>query len=434
MVKLLMTLLLTVSLAKVSKPSPTIPIQNEILSPSGQTLKDAIDAALKRSESINIQKELATQAQEAKSQAVGAFMPTITGSGNWPHQNLPQSGVTVDNQRTLKLMGDQPLFRGLRDFATLRQKKFLVEAQQYAFAAAAKQLFFDVATAYYNVIMLASDESNYRREIEVNQKRLGELRHFIKIGRSRDTELLSFQANIANLEAQAESTHGQLESAKETLAFLTGWDRNSKLNDTESITARDLNSYLEKIEQRPDVRSAVSTSQANLEGISAARAGHLPSLDLLGNYYFDRPFYGTTQPDWDVQLALTIPIFEGGIVQSQVRQAQSVAVQYELLASQARRAAEQEIRQLYDTFTAGGKQISKLELAVQWSKKNYEATLRDYRNGLVTNLDVLEAITTYQDSQRLLDRQRFLVKTDGVKLQAAAGERAEINIQPEKEQ
>ena len=432
--------LLFIGLALTSSLVRAVP-SSLSLSPSSavpQDLKSAYMAALKRSETVDIQHEILNQVEENTTQARGAFWPTISGSGNWTHQHLPNATAapTVPNSgddlRTTKLTGDLPLFRGFKEYASLRQRKYLVAAQVETLKNAAKQLFYDVSQAYYNVMALQSDELNYKNEIEVNQKRLGELKHFLKIGRSRDTELLTFQANISSLEAQLENTHGQLEAAKDVLAFFTGWSRETPLQDSESVaTPAPLSEYLKHVEERPDIKSALAGAQASNEGIPMAKGGHWPSLDLVGNSYFDRPGQPSNESDWDVQLVLQIPLFEGGIVQSQVRQAKSVARQSELILSQSRRLAEEEIRTLYALFSGDQKQVGKLEETVSWSKKNYEAQLRDYRNGLVTNLDVLQAITTYQDSQRLLDRQRYNVHLDGVKLQAATAQRPEVNIDVE---
>jgi outer membrane protein len=127
---------------------------------------------------------------------------------------------------------------------------------------------------------------------------------------------------------------------------------------------------------------------------------------------------------------MTLPIFNGGIIQSQVRQAESVSRQYRLLLSQTRRVGEQEIHTFFDALVADRLRFLKLKELVQISKKNYETQTDYYRHGLVTNLDVLQAITTYQDSQRQLDHQKQTVRMDLVKLQAAVGERSEIKIEP----
>jgi outer membrane protein len=65
-------------------------------------------------------------------------------------------------------------------------------------------------------------------------------------------------------------------------------------------------------------------------------------------------------------------------------------------------------------------QLAALEKATEAARKNYEAQRHDYRLGLVTNLDVLQALTTFQENQRALDRARYTAKIDFFRLQAAA--------------
>ncbi|MDH4133774.1 MAG: TolC family protein, partial [Gammaproteobacteria bacterium] len=178
--------------------------------------------------------------------------------------------------------------------------------------------------------------------------------------------------------------------------------------------------YTANIETRPDVQSSQKRLAAARDNVKIAEGAHLPSLDLNGNYYFERPGY-LNEIKWDVQLALTVPLFAGGSTQSKVREAASQASQAELSSSQARRQAEQEIRSLYESVTFGLSQLAALEKATEAARKSYEAQRREYQYGLVTNLDVLQALTTFQQNQRALDRARFTVKFDYQRLQAAAG-------------
>jgi len=398
-----------------------------------KTLEECFQAALKRSEKVGVQDELLVQTKEGKTQAIGGLFPTISGTATYLHQPSPAelSATSPADQNTVKLSADQPLFRGLREFATIRQKDAQVGMQKFALQDAARQLFYDTTTAYYNVLALESDKNNYLNEIDVNNKRLKELQNFLRIGRSRLSEVLTQKANISSLEAQLMNTRGQLENAKEILAFLTGLDRDLILQDTGDMSddSKPLPYYLAKIEDRPDIKTAAESVHIYDEGISIAFGQHLPSIDLIGDYYPVKPGTQAQQNvNWDVQLVLSMPIFEGGVIQSQVRQATSVERQYELQLSQVRRSAEQEVRQFYDNFAADKTQVQKLDETVDLSKRNYEAELQDYRNGLVTNLDVLQAITTWQDAERASAHQKFVMKLDHTKLEAAAAQRKEIFI------
>ena len=173
------------------------------------------------------------------------------------------------------------------------------------------------------------------------------------------------------------------------------------------------------MERRPDVSASRQRLSAARENTKVARGAHLPSLDLNANRYLERTgnLRGST---WDVGIALTVPIYAGGLLQSKVSEAVSLRTQAELNASQVSRQAEQEIRSTYQSVVFDRSQLDALEKATASARKNYEAQRRDYRLGLVTNLDVLQALTAFQQNQLALDRARYTTKLDYLKLQAAA--------------
>jgi outer membrane protein len=163
------------------------------------------------------------------------------------------------------------------------------------------------------------------------------------------------------------------------------------------------------------------------ENVTIARGGHLPTLSAAGDYYLQRPGF-LSNVNWDAQVILTIPIFQGGIVQSQVRQAASLRKQNELTLSKARRLAQQQLTSYYSIYEADLLQIQKQQLATELAKKNYQVELRDYRFGLVTNIEVLQVLTTWQEGQRLLDKNLFQAKIDYLTLRAAA---AFVSVTPQ---
>jgi outer membrane protein len=269
-----------------------------------------------------------------------------------------------------------------------------------------------------------------------NEKRLQELNRFYKIGRAQLTDVLTFQSAIASLYNNLEMTRGQLAVAQEVLVYLTQWNRDALLQPEatlQSAPLADLNDYLTKVEQRPDVQSALANALAFEENVPIAFGAHLPSLNLNANYYLTRPQGILHNVNWDAQLALTVPLFQGGVVNSQVRQAHSIARQHSYLLSQTRRKADQEVRTFYAQLRADQKQVEKLEELVGISEKNVETEINYFRNGLVRNIDVLSAMTTYEDANRQLDHQRYVLLSDRAKLEAATGGRPEIRVEIEGE-
>jgi len=388
------------------------------------SLSECYRSALKRSETFGIQEQLLVQATELETQARAALYPELSANATFLRQQQPVPTVARE-QNTVKLTGTQPLFRGLREFAAIRQRGALSASQAALVADAARQLFYDVADAFYDVLALQADGVNFGNELEIARKRLKELEGFRRVGRSRASDVLSQRANIANLEAQLEATRAQLKIQRDVLAFLTGLESDTPLRDVEKApsAAIRLEGYLGGVAARSDLVAASYALRAAEASVSVARGLHWPTADLVGNYYFERP---ASLVKWDVSLVLSLPLFQGGATQSQVRQAVAVQEQVTLQESRARRLAEQEVRRFFERVSSGRVQLEKLSEYADLARQNHEAIRRDYSNGLVTNLDVLQATTTWQIAQRSKERQAFAVLDDFVKLQSAAGQRAEV--------
>ena len=387
------------------------------------TLDEYFAAALERSEVVATQVELIRQAEERHKQAGGALLPTVEGIGSYSWRDRASIDTTMNPVREphARIAATQPLFRGFREFAALRQARALIDAQSADYRQARVQLFKDVTQNFFDVLALEKDLVNLDEQIGHNLRREKELRDRARIGRTRTGEVLTVQAEISALRAQIQQLRAQLSAAREAFAFLSGLPAATPLRDTVALPdeAAPLEDLLARIEQRPDVRAAKQRVTAANENIDVARGAHLPSLDLHANRYLERR--GTlADVDWDVQLALTVPIYAGGATQSLVRESVSIRDQAELALSQVSRFAAQEIRALHQSVDLDRAQLEAFEMATEAARKNYEVQLRDYRLGLVTNLDVLQALTDFQENRRALDRARFAAKLNYLRLEAAA--------------
>ena len=399
----------------------------ELLQPAAAaealTLDDYFTQALARSEGIGIQDELIRQAQERVHQADAALYPTLTGfaSYSWQDTGARDSIQNPTRQRLARITASQPLFRGFREFAAVRQSRALVGAQDNDYSHARVQLFKDVAQNFYEVLAIEQDLASLGEQIDQYRQRAKELQGRVRIGRSRPGEVLTVQSVTSTLEAEIEQRKADLSVAREVFAFLSGLPAATPLRDTEVLPAHPgaLDQYLARVILRPDVKALQQRQTAAQENLGVARGAHLPSLDLNANRYLERSG-NLENVDWDVQLALTVPLYAGGSVQSRVREALSQSTQAELSASQVRRQAEQEIRSVYQSVLLDRVQLNALEKAADAARKNYSAQQRDYRLGLVTNLDVLQAQASFQENQRALQRARYAIKLNYLRLQAAA--------------
>lgn len=397
-----------------------LPTQNAF----SATLIEAYKSALSKSESLAIRLEEVVQAEEKLSQAKGSLFPTIAAVGTLQQQETPSSGAISSSpteQQTAKITATQPLFRGLREFAGLRYSKKTLESTREAIEAAKNQLYIDVADAFFTVVLLEKEIKNLANQKQLLEKRSKELKQRIKIGRSRLSEGLSLDTTLNTNEAVILATNVQLKSAREALSIVTGLPNDVVVSENGGYAKlASLEAYLSRIESRPDIKSTRAQVEAAEELVSVAKGAHLPTLDLNGNYYLKRP--GLLQDvHWDVQLVLTIPIFTGGTTQSQVREASSKLRQAEFSESLGKRTAESQIRSLYDEVKSYVGQIEVLSKATESAEKDYQEQLREYRLGLVNNLQVLQVQAGFRASQIALERARYNAQVQHAKLIAATG-------------
>ena len=394
---------------------------------SAVTLDEAYRAALSKSEVVGQSREQVVQAEERVSQLRGGLFPTLALNALHTIQPEPADPVARSfspaHQTTVNLGLTQPLFRGLREFAGLRQQRHLESAARAGESQSASRLYLDVAQTYLNVLSLEQDLKNLAEQSALYDERVAELGGRVQRGESAASEVLSAQSTQASVAAERRLVQGQLEAAREVFAFLTGLPATTELVDPDVLSAqgalRPLDDYLARVEERPDVKVADERRRAAEESVSVAWGAHLPTVDLVANYYFVRPGF-LKDLKWDVGFKATLPLWEGGATQARVREALSRKNEATLEHERLRRVASQEIRSLHQRLRARLEHLEKLKRSVELAEKNSVILRRDYRRGLSRNIDVQIALSEARVSRRSHDQAHFAAQLELLQLRAAA--------------
>lgn len=395
-------------------------------------MDQAFHSALEQSESVRQSQERVVQAQERVSQVKGGLFPDVSFNATYVLQPTPSDPIAAEfsppRQTTAQFSLVQPVFRGLREFAGLRQQKELASAEEARRQQSLQRLYQDVASSYLNVLALEQDVKNLEEQVTIYASQVTELRRRTRRGESGTSELLATEATQKTIAAELRLVRGQLEGARENFHSLTGLSREAELRDPKLVGEgknTKLESYLGRIESRPDLRAALDQSEAAQEAIWVARGAHLPTIDVAGNYYLKRPGF-LEDTKWDVAFRLTLPLFAGGTIQSEVREAASLDREAELELARLRRVAEAEIRAYYKTFRARVDHLALLKESVRIAERNVTVSQREFRRGLVRNIDVQSALAEYRNARRALDRSRFAAQLDFLNLEISAGFTPEI--------
>ncbi|MBI4309191.1 MAG: TolC family protein, partial [Candidatus Omnitrophica bacterium] len=264
----------------------------------------------------------------------------------------------------------------------------------------AKQLLFtDVSDAFYLLKSHQEDFSALQDIGKALQERITELKRRESLGRSRPSEVASTEVKLYQNEAEMESVSSQRDVARELLEFLIG-------KPIVSIAGGDIadgfgprEDYLAKADLRPDAQAAREALTVAQKKIAIARAGYFPAVDIVGNSYIKRA-QSFSSGNWDISLNITVPIFNGTQTAGAVKEARALAQEARLRLNQTRRQAGLDIENAHTRLSAYQKQGDAYKKALSAAQKNYELQMADYRNNLVNNLDVLQALEDMQDARR----------------------------------
>lgn len=375
---------------------------------SAVTLKEAFEAAKNNMESIKRAKSLQEASGELPTQARAALLPTISGVANETRIDEPTAPAGVNRafiltrQYSYALRMQQPILRGgvVSGYQLAKDQELLTQFQKDATVINLYQL---VINSYFQYYQAQNDVKNLNELLRLSSERVREIRARTSVGRSRRGELVQAEAQLLTAQSQIDQGNINFNRAKENLEFFTGID-NIELAPL-TIIPRELpgmTTYLDRVKTRPDLLASSQQVKIAERQIDVAKGGHYPQLDFVGNYYFDRTGALATS-EWDAALVLSVPLFQGGAVQSRVRASAEQKNAAMMDYKQSLRTAETDVTVLYQNYVQMHSQLDALKKAVDKAEEAYRLNRRDYEYGQVTNLDVLQSLNIFIETKRTFD-------------------------------
>ena len=383
-------------------PAVSFAAEPQAPAPAAQalTLTECYELALARSEELAIQQELIKESQGRFLQALSTVAPHVSFVSSDERQDASgESAFRLRNIPNRRFTFTQPLFTGFREFAAIAGSRAERRQRKDDRARAEQLLLVDVADAFHLLQEQREDLVTLEAVRTALSERIEELRQREQLGRSRQSELVSAQAQLRRTEAEIERVRSLDVTAQQLLEFLTGAHIQELAEEPGLPPIGQEADYLARVDERPDVRSADEAWRVARNQVRVTQSELWPAVDLEGNYYTKRA--GNSEGiDWDVLLTVDVPIFEGGQTLGRIKEQASRARQVKLRSDRTRRQARLDIQNVYAKLQAAVKRSAALELALQSAEENYRLQAEDYRLSLVNNLDVLQALQTLEDARR----------------------------------
>jgi outer membrane protein len=398
----------------------------------GDDLMQVYEAALENDAQIRAARATRNSTLEEKPQAVAQLLPTIglSADANRVNRDIEDAGgssSTYENS-SAKLSLNQPIYRH-EYWVQLEQADQQVAKAEAEYAAAEQELMVRTAQAYFDVLSAQDSLEFAKAETEAISRQLDQAKQRFDVGLIAITDVHEAQAAYDQSRADLIAAENVLDDAWEALREIVKQKPASL-----SVLAEDLplNSPVpESIEewsnraqqQNLSIRAADKDAAIARENISLQRAGHFPTLDLVGSHTVSRTDLdtGTDVDTSSIGVQLNLPLFAGGSVLSRTRQAE-----YDLEAAQEgldaqRRSVERQVRDAYRGVLASISQVEALKASTVSAQSALEATEAGFEVGTRTMVDVLSAQRDLYQTRSNYSNVRYNYILSGLLLKQATG-------------
>lgn len=371
----------------------------------------------------------------------GTALPQISASGSIRNNVIiPESAFDIGGQTVTAKMGrpwngsgmfslnqqifNQSVFTGLKAAKTTREfyaiNKNLTE----------EQLVERVATAYYDVFQSQMQLQTIDNNLNSTTKTRDVIKGLVDAGLGRKIDLDRTSVAVNNLQANRQMALNAKELRENALKFAIGMSVEDQIvlpKETFEVDAS-INMETINIDQRTEILLAEKQIDLLHLNKKSKVADLYPRLSLGADYGWSgfgdgSPF--TNKFSWPqtsgIGLNLSIPIFTGGSTKArinqadiQIRQAKVELEDAKLGISLANNNAKTQIKNSLLTINTNRSNVN-------LAKEVLEDTENNYKNGLATLTDLLDAENAYAESQNNLTTALLNYKVAEVQLIKAQG-------------
>ncbi len=359
-----------------------------------------------------------------------------TGFSQGLNLNLRQSFNSHGYNLTLR----QPVYNHTL-FVGMKQVKALVNQALSSYTAAEQELMVRAADRYFAVLAADDDLAFARAEKAAIERQLEQARQRFEVGLIAITDIHEAQARFDQSVAAEIAAENLSMRTREALREVTFeyYEKLATLKQESPLSSpdpEDVQAWVTTaMSQNATVQSRVYAVEAALQESRRQRAGHFPTLDLVGVHAFSSANASrfsngaSTSEDTLLKMEVKVPIFSGGLVNSRTREASYRLAQAKDQLEQAQRELVRQTRDSYMNITASISSVIALRQALVSSQSALDATELGFKVGTRTSVDVLDSQRVLFGAKRALAKSRYQYILNTLRLKQAAGTLQPVDLE-----
>jgi outer membrane protein TolC len=310
----------------------------------------------------------------------------------------------LDNYST-KITLNQPIFTGFRLSSATEIAEYNKNASILEFKKDEKELILNIRTAYWNYYRALKLKENIQQNITMVEAHLNDVKNFYKNGLATDNDVMKVKVQLSNTKLLMIDAENGIQTALLFLNSLIGLPLNTK------ITLKDKPEFLEKhtsklddgisnaLMNREELLSTEMRIKAANSAITLSKAGWYPQIFFFADFIYSNPNQRYIpqkkefKSSWDLGITLSFDLWNWMLPKYQTEQAEfqleQIKQSYEILKDQINLEVTQNYLNLEKMF----EKINISSETLEQAELNYKITKEKYKNGLVSNSELIDAET-----------------------------------------
>lgn len=369
---------------------------------SAETMSGALAKAYKFNSSLNATRAGVRVTDEGVAIAKSGWRPTIAGTSSINYATQAGTRLTTGG---FGVSINQTLFDGFQTLNNVRGSEAQVRAADENLRNTAQNMLFDAASAYMDVIL-------NRQIAAFREKNLAFLNEQVRAAQSRLDVGEGTRTDVAQAEAQRSLAISTLSAAR--AAVLTSeatyhqivGDEPGKLapaRPVQKLLPSSLSAaFAIASAEHPAIRGTQQLVDASEFSVKSAEGALLPNLTAsagVSRDYSNTSIGGGGLPGtsmrngWsnsaNVGLTFTVPIYQGGRVSAQVRQAKESLGEARIQVDVTRDQVRQQVASAWSQYQAAKEAVQADAQAVSAAQLALQGEVEERNVGQATTLDVL---------------------------------------------
>ncbi len=321
-----------------------------------------------------------------------------------------------------------PLYTGGRVEAQIALAQASLRGAQAIFDRSKQQVVYSAEQTHLQGLLAAENVAAARRALDQASESLRVARARFSTGAAPQFDVLQAEVAVANAEQTMVRAQTSGASAQMNLDAALNLPQDTSLELTDTLVPRRVDGTLADavargLRDRPDLVALQSQIAAAQASIDVAVSGGRPTVGLGAGYDVNNANGQSTSISggWSVALSLTLSVFDGGITQAKVREAQLRLEQLKIREAQTRQQIELDVRQAWLALQQAAGELTAATKAVEQGREAARLAAVRYEAGVGTSLEVLSAQSTLAQAELSLASARFNQNAARIQLVLATG-------------